>query len=217
MLMLTRLNADILCCQEALDFQIKEVLERFPGYRVVGVGRDDGLAAGEHCAIFYRSHFREIASGTFWLSEHPEDPGSVSWGNHCTRICTWLELEGCGKIINLHLDHESSLGRRKGVELVLTRADPSSPTVIAGDFNVGEGNEAIAKVREKGFIDTYRQIHSEGQAPTFHGFGQLAGEKIDYIFANRQWQVNDASRMTDQIEERWPSDHVPLIADLTLT
>ena len=81
---------DLLGLQEALRFQIDEMLAAMPEYAMIGVGRDDGVKKGEHAAILYRQdRFQVSDSGTFWLSDTPEIAGSKSFGNKTTRICTW--------------------------------------------------------------------------------------------------------------------------------
>ena len=59
---------DIFGLQEALDFQFKYLSEYCPGYKGVGVGREDGKHKGEHMAIFYnKKTIKLIKWGTFWL------------------------------------------------------------------------------------------------------------------------------------------------------
>ena len=66
---------DVFGIQEGFKHQIKDIL-RLENYSYIGVGRDDGEEAGEHCAIFYRNDkFKVLEHGDFWLSEHPEVPG----------------------------------------------------------------------------------------------------------------------------------------------
>src|SRR5258708_1658567 len=43
---------DILLVQEARSGQLAFLDESLPGYRRVGVGRDDGKSGGEHCAVY---------------------------------------------------------------------------------------------------------------------------------------------------------------------
>ena len=53
--------------QEALDFQLVWFEEHCPGYKYVGVGREDGISDGEHMAVFYdteRIELKEWASLT---------------------------------------------------------------------------------------------------------------------------------------------------------
>ncbi len=145
-------DADLIGLQEALRFQIDEILAAVPGYGVVGVGRDDGKAAGEMSAILFRtSRFHVAESGTFWFSDTPEAPGSKSWGNRITRIASWarfIDRDGRGFYhFNLHLDHESQPSREQSVQLLLqrirSRSGRDEPVIVTGDFNVGEGNPAL--------------------------------------------------------------------------
>ena len=53
--LLKRHDPDVLGVQEALHFQIDEILQRLPDYRMVGVGRSDGGQGGEYSAILYRT------------------------------------------------------------------------------------------------------------------------------------------------------------------
>ena len=112
-------KADIVGLQEVLRFQIDELIAAMPEYSFVGVGRDDGKSGGEHAAILYRHATLELGPdgivathGDFWLSDTPETPGSKSWGNNITRVCTWARLreKSTGQslfFVNTHLDHES--------------------------------------------------------------------------------------------------------------
>src|SRR5688500_7368624 len=84
---------DLLGLQEALDFQIDEILAAVSGYAVVGVGRDDGAEKGEYSAILFRTErFHVAEAGTFWFSDTPTVPGSRSWGNQITRISSWARF-----------------------------------------------------------------------------------------------------------------------------
>ena len=145
-------NPDLIGLQEALRFQIDEILAAVPGYAVVGVGRDDGKAAGEMSAILFRTaRFHVAASGTFWFSDTPEIPGSKTWGNRITRIASWarfVDRDGTAfSHYNLHLDHESQPSREKSTALlrqrITARPVASEPVIVTGDFNAGESNAAL--------------------------------------------------------------------------
>ena len=61
--------------QEALIDQLQYLDSCLPQYRRVGVGRDDGMEAGEFMAIYYDTLRLELLSDTTrWLSETPEVP-----------------------------------------------------------------------------------------------------------------------------------------------
>jgi endonuclease/exonuclease/phosphatase family metal-dependent hydrolase len=231
-------NADLIGLQEALRFQVDEILAAVPGYAAVGVGRDDGRAAGEMSAILYRtSRFYVASSGTFWFSDTPEVPGSKTWGNRITRISSWarfVERDGFAFThYNLHLDHESQPSREKSTALLLqrinARAVSSEPVIVTGDFNTGESNAALpilvgpggpAAVPATGaaappFIDTFRALHrDEKEVGSFSNFvfGQTKGEKIDYVLVQPGTTVLSASIVRTSANQRYPSDHFPVVA-----
>jgi endonuclease/exonuclease/phosphatase family metal-dependent hydrolase len=223
-------NADIIGIQEALDSQIREIMEAVPGYAVVGVGREDGKTAGEYSAILVRKdRFNVAEAGTFWFSDSPSVPGSASWGNRITRICTWARLidrEGSAMwVFNVHLDHESQPSRERSAELLRRRIDarssPGEPVIVTGDFNVGEDNPAIrTMIGDKAFVDTFRAVHpDEKQAATFNGFktGSIDGPKIDYVLVQPGAEVLSAAIVRTVRDGRYPSDHFPVVARVRLT
>ena len=225
--MLREQDADLIGLQEALASQIDDMLAALPDYAAVGVGRDDGRAKGEFSAIlFRRERFRVADAGTFWFSDTPEVPGSKSWGNNVTRICTWARLidrDGLGLYVyNLHLDHESQPSRERSTRLLRERIDarpiPTEPVVITGDFNVGEENPALAVLKGP-FLDTFRVVKpAETTVGTFTAFtfGRTGGPKIDYVFVQPGTAVLDAEIVRFSRNERYPSDHFPVVARIRL-
>jgi endonuclease/exonuclease/phosphatase family metal-dependent hydrolase len=220
-------DADLIGLQEALDFQIDEIVAAAPSYATIGVGRDDGGARGEFSAILFRKNrFRVAEAGTFWLSDTPAVPGSKTWGNNITRICTWARLidrDGRGFFLyNVHLDHQSQPSRERSTlllrERIAARPFPTDPTLVTGDFNVGEHNPAIATLLGP-FVDTFRVVRpAEKTVGTFTGFkfGTVEGDKIDYILAQPGTEVMHADIVRFAREERYPSDHFPVVARVRL-
>ena len=81
---------DVIGLQEALHFQIDEIVAALPEYRMVGVGRSDGGQGGEYAAILYRATRLSVRqTSTFWFSDTPEIVKSNTWGAALERICTW--------------------------------------------------------------------------------------------------------------------------------
>jgi len=236
-------KSDVAGLQEALTFQIDEILKSAPGFGVVGVGREDGVKEGEYCAILYnRKRFDADESGTFWFSNTPEVPGSMSWGNSYTRICTWARLverktDKAFYIYNVHLDHESQPSREKSVALLAERLGQrkhKEPFVLTGDFNAGENNPAILYLKGKAdlddkndgnisnpvpLVDTFRVLHPDAnEVGTFNQFrGLRSGDKIDYIFTTPEEKVLKTAILHDNVDGRYPSDHFPVIATIILS
>ena len=70
-----------------------DLVNSFPDFEHVGVGRDDGIRKGEHMAVFYKSaRFTKVKDGMFWLNETTDKPG-LGWDAKCNRTVTWIELQ----------------------------------------------------------------------------------------------------------------------------
>jgi endonuclease/exonuclease/phosphatase family metal-dependent hydrolase len=150
-------NPDVLGLQEALIDQIDYLSDQLKGYSIVGTGRDDGKKAGEFsCILFRTDRFDAGEQGTLWLSDTPERAGSKSWGNTLPRIVTWARLSektggGTVLVFNTHLDHLSQPSRERSAGFIMgeigRRARAGEPVVLMGDFNAGETNPAVRRVK----------------------------------------------------------------------
>ena len=228
-------DADLVGLQEALASQIDEIVAAVPMYAVVGVGRDDAARAGEYSAILFRKDRLQVAeAGTFWFSDTPSVPGSKSWGNAITRICTWtrfVDRDGRGFYhFNLHLDHQSQPSRERSADLLKQRIDargvPKEAVIVTGDFNVGERNPALLTLVGRGpgdgsasLVDTFRVRHADATTVgTFTGFkfGATDGDKIDYVLVQPGTEVLAADIVRTSRNERYPSDHFPVVARVRL-
>lgn len=221
--------ADIVGIQEGLPQMLNDLLDRVPGYAVIGVGREDGVDKGEYSAILVNTRrFRIQESGTFWLSDTPEVPNSCTWGNTVTRICTWAKLYDreaarTFHFYNTHLDHESPEARQKGTELILSRIaarQPAGPMLLTGDFNAREGDPLHAAIKAAGFADVWRTVHPDATAEaseTIHQFsGATTGVRIDYIYASPDFKALESEVIRSSKNGNYPSDHYPVRATLKL-
>ncbi|TFK41435.1 Endonuclease/exonuclease/phosphatase [Crucibulum laeve] len=133
--------------QEALLRQVKDLAELFGSeWSWIGVGRDDGVNAGEFSPIFYKnSELRLLSNDSFWLSNTPFEPSKFP-GAGSFRICTAAHFELVGDpsrkftLLNTHLDDQSDAQRRLAASLLLTRSrfeavNTNAPVIITGDFN----------------------------------------------------------------------------------
>jgi len=236
---LRRHNPDIVGLQEALRFQIDDMRAALPQYAEIGCGRD-GETKGEYSAILYRKDRLDVNdSGTFWLSDTPETPGSITWGNACTRICTWGRFiaKDSGKafyLFNTHLDHVSQFSRDKSAILLAQRIGNRKhpdPILVTGDFNAGEDNSVVLYLKGQRelnaatnglsknpvpLLDTFRVLHPDvKEVGTFNGFkGSSNGAKIDYILAQPGTKVLRTEILRDCKDNCYPSDHFPIMAVL---
>ncbi|HNT76443.1 MAG TPA: endonuclease/exonuclease/phosphatase family protein [Anaerolineae bacterium] len=220
---------DVLGVQEALAGQVADLAVRAPDMGWVGVGRDDGVAAGEFAAIFYRAaRLSLLAKGTFWLSKTPEVPGSRNWKACCVRIVTWAKFfdQVMGRaffMFNTHFDQASEKARRKSAQLLLSRIPDLSdtfPLIVVGDLNCDEASEPYRLlVQEQGALTLQdAKYHSltphHGPSATFHAFSGVQRERIDYIFVANGVQVLRHATLADHWDNQYPSDHFPVLADV---
>jgi endonuclease/exonuclease/phosphatase family metal-dependent hydrolase len=222
-------KADVIGLQEALDFQIDQIGRALPDYGAVFVCRDDGCRAGEACPIFYRlDRFEILDRGTFWFSDTPAQPGSKHWGNQIPRICTWVHLKdrSTGKnffAYNLHLDHQSQVSREKSTQMLadrIGRRPTADPFVVMGDFNADLNNLALRSLLEGDLrpVDSWQVLHGQAEPPgTFHAFsGTPRPGKIDHILVPQGTEVLEAGIDQRSFDGRYPSDHFPVYARITL-
>lgn len=221
-------KADFVGGQEALVYQIEYLDEQLPDYQVVYRTREVDPKAGEACPIFYLSDRWELdpaENGTFWLSDTPQEPGSITWGARLPRVVTWGRFieRATGKavyVFNTHYDHQSQPSREKSSELLLKRIaerrHQDEPVIVMGDFNADESNPASVRLRQgpPPLVDTFRVVHPEAKVVgTFGGFkGRRDGGKIDHIYVLPGAEVKAAEILHEQVDGRWPSDHYPVTA-----
>ena len=212
---------DILCVQEALDGQVKFLEAELPGHRRVGVGRDDGRAAGEHCAIYFDDgRFEELDGGTFWLEE-PADrpPDSLKWGPK--RICTWVRLRDrlggrTFRVYNTHL-YLTERARMSSVRTILARigaGDPSDAVLVAGDFNAGRTPTSRRLFPEAGLVCGAQLAGQPAGQPTYQFYGIRLG-CLDGLYLSRNWKLLDYRVVDVKPGNTFPSDHFGILADLS--
>jgi len=222
---------DLLGVQEADELWMEALPGLLTDYAYVGVGRDDGVAAGEFSAIFYlKEKYEVFDSGTFWLSEIPDEP-SFGWGANNRRICTYAYImdRATGEVFvhfNTHLDHESEPARVNGTALILETINSSPyPVILTGDFNFPEGTATYQTITSSGLADTKHAAATTMDHGTINFFAPNSpdfGLVIDFIFAQEDafdvstYQVLTSYEFDDNGERIPASDHYPVVADLLL-
>jgi len=226
-------DPDLLGTQEALEVQVAYLSEHLSGYQAVGVGRDDGKRKGEFSAVLFKTaRFELLDSGTFWLSETPDMPGSKSWDSSLPRIASWVKLSernggGTFLYLNTHWDHRGNQARVESAKLIrrwLQEHAKGVAAIVTGDFNVNDdhaGYRTLVDQTGEGprLVDVFRAVHPQAGAEeaTFHGFsGKAEGRRIDYILATPEFTPREAAIDRTSRDGRYPSDHFPVTAVLRL-
>ena len=193
---------DVFGSQEVKHKQLLDMVEMLPDYDYVGVARDDGATKGEYCPVFYRKkEFKLINSGTFWLSETPDEV-SKGWDGMCRRICTWAYLQRKSDkarfyFISTHLDHRGKVAQIEGGKLVLDWIQKNckgETVIVVGDFNVTQTSDCYKVFAESGLL-------ARAWESAEYGFGVGGGvdgcgprryttHRIDHIFVSKGTKVS---------------------------
>ena len=217
-------NPDFIGIQEALWNQVHYLSENMPDYDFVGVGRDDGIVAGEAMIIlFKKTTFTLKNYNTSWLSETPNIP-SRGWDAACNRtLTTAIFNQENGRdiaIFNTHFDHIGEKARSESIQLIqnaISMIPSNVPYVLMGDFNFEPSNPLYKELVTLGRdAYSYAPIRTTIQDGTFNKF-RLIGDhtkRIDYIIYDPNnlilQEYNVPNPMTRGL--RHSSDHFPIIA-----
>jgi endonuclease/exonuclease/phosphatase family metal-dependent hydrolase len=200
--------ASVIGLQEVLYNQLEDILELLndgndeADWTYYGIGRTDGVKAGEFAPIIYKqSQWELIGNRTFWLSETPDVP-SIGWDSVMERIVTMVTLRSRAapshtiNVFCTHFDHRGVQGRAESAKLIIDRMENYNdyPSFLLGDFNTQPRDPPYQILKKHGIKDS-RTLATAGQtyghAATFTGFDKAheVNTIIDYIWAP-SWATN---------------------------
>jgi endonuclease/exonuclease/phosphatase family metal-dependent hydrolase len=224
-------NFDIICLQETTPgqrLQIDQALSH--KYEGFGRGRNaDGQ--GEQCPIYWkRDRFKCLASQVWWLSSHPDEPGSRTWTGYndtqdgapwLPRIATEISLrDGLREfqVINTHFDHQLPHIRTLSANLVRQRYQNTGPCIVTGDFNAEHGEGCVEIFEE--WTQNANRLQAGSRPITWHEFKGSKwpqGQHIDFIFATKHWTVEGyhvENGSDNPPTNPYLSDHFPVEAQV---
>jgi endonuclease/exonuclease/phosphatase family metal-dependent hydrolase len=222
-------QADIIGVQEAFRHMTDDLQQRLRGFRWIGVGTSDGRDAGVANPIFWRDSRLELLRWeTRWLAPTPEVAGSIGWDGMYPRAVTAAvfreRISGAElHVFNAHLDHRGPRARLESARMLsaLVNDLPADARVIVmGDFNCGPDSEPMHELQHS----PLRQARESsayghyGPSGSFTGFAgpEYTGPLIDHILVTPSLNVQQYAVLPDHTDGRLPSDHFPVLAELTL-
>lgn len=224
--LIKKYDPDLIGLQEVLHHQLMDLLKNLPAYRYIGVGRDDGKTKGEYSAILYKKdRFKASNQNTFWLSETPDVPGSKSWDAAITRVASWgtfKDLKSTKEflMINTHFDHIGKEARKNSAALLKQKASEIAkdfPLIITGDFNCMREDSPYETIMDPAGV---KLTDPAGDNPpgTFCSFkvNSIECRAIDYIFLSQAWKSKDYQVIDDNDGKYYPSDHLPVMINVSL-
>lgn len=217
---------DFIGTQEGKVHQLQYIEKQLEGYAYIGISRDNSRSEGEFSALFYDSRkFKLLKEGTFWLSDTP-DVKSKGWDAALERICTYGLFQDIASgrklyIFNTHLDHIGETARANSAQLILKKIKEINqnllPVVVTGDFNSEPTGDAY-KVMAAALKDskTVSETKAFGPSGTFNAFKfhEPVTVCIDYIFISEKIRVLRHAVLSDSKDCRYPSDHLPVLAEI---
>lgn len=219
---------DFLGTQEGLLHQLEYMENGLRNMKWIGAGRTDGKNEGEFSALFYNSERFELlinSDSTIWLSETPSHP-SKSWDAALPRILTWGKFRNKNSkeeffVFNTHFDHIGDTARAESARLIVETIKEVAngfPVILSGDFNATEDSQPY-KVLTNDLADAFYSsaLPHVGPLFSFEGFEALSSNnkrRIDYIFVNDKLEVKKHAIISDFRDGRYPSDHLPIVADV---
>jgi endonuclease/exonuclease/phosphatase family metal-dependent hydrolase len=225
--LIKKYDPDILGVQEALHNQMMDLAKNLPDYGFVGAGREDGKTKGEYSAIFYKkSKVNVVRQNTFWLSQTPDVPGSKNWDASLTRVATWATMRDAVTkreffILNTHFDHIGKESRTQSASIIKAAAKSNAaglPVIITGDLNCTRKDPPYSTLTDKQELTL---IDPAGENPpgTFCSFkvNSIECRGIDYILHSTAWTSRDYRVVKDNDGKYYPSDHLPVVATLSVT
>lgn len=140
--------------------------------------------------------------------------------------------EGDIVCLNTHLDHISALARERGsaliVEALARFRSEGLPLVITGDFNCNPDSPPYGIMTNWGCVDTFLAA-GETESENTHTFHAFSGEDYDetqhHLLRRVDWiltldgvkriGVDAATIVREAQPPLYPSDHYPVVADLS--
>lgn len=225
--MICRENPNIIGLQEVTSHVMEELKQKLkPSYASFGVGRDNGVDAGEYSPVFFNlEKLILLDQGTFWLAPGAPEIPSYGWGSG-KRIVTWtkLRIRESGEevfLFNSHFDNKYEEARRESAKLLLAQIQSIAegfPVIVTGDMNAipeSESYTILTSPSEAGALTDSGLIGTGTREVTTSGFdpgNREHGSIVDYVFVDGSFEVLEYYVLQDMVNDRFLSDHRPVMA-----
>ena len=196
------------------------LLDRNPGYAAAASGDPADFPSTQ--PILYRTDRLELLDQDwFFFSDTPDVIYSRTFNGSFPAFAatTTFRDRTSGKrfhVFNMHFEYKSGSNRLRSAELVAARAAPlisaGERVIVTGDMNARAGSKTLKILENAGvtFLDV--------RGATYHfnrGIGLFGA--IDHIGLSKGIApTGPPVVIRDKFEGGWPTDHYPVIADVTL-
>lgn len=222
------LNADVIAFQEMETFDggsqnsqnltLDWLLDNNPGYAAGAVG-DTAKFPSTQPILYRRARLTLVEQGWFFFSEMPDVIYSRTFNGSYPAFASWAIFDGSVagrfRVVNIHTDFRSRSNRMQSLELVAKRIRPwvaAGETIfVMGDLNARLGSDALAILEAEGV--TFAPV--DGATYHFNRGLNIFGA-IDHIGVAGAARISgDPVIVRRKFDNRWPTDHYPVVADYT--
>jgi endonuclease/exonuclease/phosphatase family metal-dependent hydrolase len=231
-----RHDADLIGVQELtpLGDDVAQILAQAPGYSAVYFAPPGEDTYPDALILYRTSRFTVLEQGDYWLSPTPDVPRSVGFARlQFPRLVMWarlMDLEAVREVYfaTTHFDNNSP-SQDLSAPLLKERTAPfvaGVPVIVVGDFNSRPNSTAygiLTADTTAGFVfqdafdlAEWRIVTNQSPEPPYD-----IDDRIDHIFLAGEgvsWTVSDwlADLTIYGPNQRYPSDHFPVVADVEL-
>ena len=225
------LRADLVAFQEMESFGGRSVsttnltfdwlLSNNPDYAAAAVG-DPATFPSTQPILYRQDRLTLLGQGWFFFSDTPDVIYSRTFNGSFPAFASWAEFEdrqtgATFRVLNLHTDYQSRSNRRQSLDLVATRIAPwinaGETILVMGDFNALHGSALLDSIRDTGV--QFPRV--PGATYHFNRGLNLFGA-IDHIgLSGTARPLGTPVVLRQQFLGEWPTDHYPVLLDITLT
>ena len=126
------------------------------------------------------------------------------------------------QVVVTHLDHIGEEARYQQANMIAQWVkEQTDPVILMGDFNDSPGSRIhnLLTSPQTGLCDTWQSLGRNEDANSFthHNFSGIPQKtRMDWILVSSDFSVSDAIIIKDSLNNRYPSDHFPYLAELDM-
>ena len=234
-------SPDVLGTIETTDAWLKKLKSEFVGYECFSGKKNQQTTDGEYNAIYYnKDKFDVVSGGTKWFSATPDRSSMYSGAKHYM-VFNYAEL--CHKesgvkfmfvvahfepyrtsssnpdqIVNPKAD-DVRIAQAKQLKAFV--ADQTLPTVVVGDLNDSPSAKSIKELVSGQVVSYAMDIAKEkvgkGGMLVVNDYTARGDAVYDYVLVTAKMiSVARYEIIDNKVGNAYPSDHLPVIADLTV-
>ena len=241
---LKALAPEVLAIQEGRPQPLDDLRQAFPHWAYRGEAAGGPYGGEQAGFFFNATLWEGLDFQTTWLSPTPERPSKGWDARHHRVLShLTLRQRDTGTIwhcFNTHLDAHGKIARLKGMAYIIGQLDalltpsPQLNLLFCGDFNAAPQSPTYRLLRDwGGVLDARQQSQTPPQGPAYTfagvdarwtwqrlglhlGYPRYMHRRIDHLFVAPAITVQHyrTSAWTYAQNRQYPSDHLPIVADL---